>query len=231
MRPNRRRERNGYGHSTVRVGQGRRPGGVVLGHPRDNEGYRRAHRRRLRPHRQPDAGRVRLALPHAPQRGRVLLRRGGRDDLLRRRAEGESGGWGVRLRATRGPPRLRGKRNGAGQDTPAKLPGRLREVPRGSGRTGQGAEHTASGATRHGETDGDRRQVRNRFPGTASRPLGVLGGGPGRAGLLSCPYSPECVEGEFPELRHNGVLRSSCASLVLWSTYIPLRHEYAALVT
>ena len=59
----------------------------------------------------------------------------------------------------------------AGQDTPAKVPGGLRGVPRGSGRTGQGAEHTASGATRHGETDGDRRQVRHRDPGTATRQL------------------------------------------------------------
>ena len=31
--------------------------------------------------------------------------------------------------------------------------------------------------------------------------------------------SPECVEGEFCELRHNGVLGSSRASFVLWSTY------------
>ena len=37
----------------------------------------------------------------------------------------EAGGWGVRLRASRGPPRLRGRGDGAGQDTPAKLPGGL----------------------------------------------------------------------------------------------------------
>src|SRR5688572_30186118 len=28
-------------------------------------------------------------------------------------------------------------------------------------------------------------------------------------GPISCPYSPECVEGEFCELRRHGVLRSS----------------------
>src|ERR671911_1079761 len=29
-------------------------------------------------------------------------------------------------------------------------------------------------------------------------------------GLFSCPYSPECVEGEFCEVRRHGVLRSCC---------------------
>ena len=50
----------------------------------------------------------------------------------------KGGGWSVRLRTARDPPRLRGERNGAGQDPPAKLPGGLRGVPRGSGRAGQG---------------------------------------------------------------------------------------------
>jgi hypothetical protein len=35
----------------------------------------------------------------------------------------------------------------------------------------------------------------------------------------------------FCEVRIHGVLRSSDASLVLWSTYTPLTKEYAALVT
>ena len=44
--------------------------------------------------------------------------------------------------------------------------------------------------------------------------------------LRSLPpfYSPECVEEEFCELRHNGVLRSSDASLVLLSTYCAGAH-------
>ncbi len=46
-----------------------------------------------------------------------------------------------------------------GQDTPAKSPGGLRGVPRGSGRAGQGASLAAGGAARHGKADGDRRQV------------------------------------------------------------------------
>ena len=101
--------------------------------------------------------------------------------------------------------------DGASQDTPAKLPGWLREVPRRSGRTGQGAEHTAGGATRLAEIDGDRHQVRHRDPGTASWPLRVLGGGRDVSAPLSCPYAPECVEGECTEveLPHYGVLRSS----------------------
>jgi hypothetical protein len=37
-------------------------------------------------------------------------------------------------------------------------------------------------------------------------------------------YSPECLEGRFCELRIDGVLRSSCASLVLWSTYCSGAH-------
>jgi hypothetical protein len=44
-------------------------------------------------------------------------------------------------------------------------------------------------------------------------------------------FSPECVEEDFCELRHNAVLRSSGASLVLWSTYSFLIQEYADLVT
>jgi mannose-6-phosphate isomerase-like protein (cupin superfamily) len=52
-------------------------------------------------------------------------------------------------------------------NTPAGFEG----VPRGSERTRQGADHTAGGATRHGETDGDCRQVRHRDPGAAARPL------------------------------------------------------------
>jgi hypothetical protein len=35
---------------------------------------------------------------------------------------------------------------------------------------------------------------------------------------LFLPYSPECVEEQFCELRVYGVLRSSGASFVLWST-------------
>ena len=35
----------------------------------------------------------------------------------------------------------------------------------------------------------------------------------------------------FTEVRGIGILRSSDASLVLWSTYTPLTKEYAALVT
>ena len=39
-------------------------------------------------------------------------------------------------------------------------------------------------------------------------------------GSSSCPCSPECAEGEFCELRLNGVLRSSSATnFVLCSTY------------
>jgi quercetin dioxygenase-like cupin family protein len=71
------------------------------------------------------------------------------------------------------PPRVRGGGNGAGQDTPAKLPGGLRGVPRGGGRAGRGAGPAAGGAARHGEADGDRRQVRHRDLGAAARPLGM----------------------------------------------------------
>ena len=44
---------------------------------------------------------------------------------------------------------------------------------------------------------------------------------------------PSCAVSElgYAELRHNGVLRTLGASLVLWSTYIPLTQEYAASVT
>jgi hypothetical protein len=41
----------------------------------------------------------------------------------------------------------------------------------------------------------------------------------------------ECAEGVFYELRYDGVLRSSNASFVPWSTYIPLTQEYDAFVT
>src|SRR5215207_9293865 len=44
-------------------------------------------------------------------------------------------------------------------------------------------------------------------------------------------YSPEYVEYGFCEVPIHGVLRSSCASLVLWSTYTPLSREYDAFVT
>jgi hypothetical protein len=45
------------------------------------------------------------------------------------------------------------------------------------------------------------------------------------------PYSPKCVEVEFCELRIDGVLRSSGASFVLRSTYIPLTQGYVRAVT
>src|SRR5215217_6556281 len=42
-------------------------------------------------------------------------------------------------------------------------------------------------------------------------------------GSFSCPYSPKCLEGEFCELRHDGVLRSSPAGVAP-----PLRRAVSA---
>src|SRR5918995_706035 len=42
------------------------------------------------------------------------------------------------------------------------------------------------------------------------------GAGSSRLGPFSCPYSAECVEGVFSELRIHGVLRSSDASTFAW---------------
>ena len=50
--------------------------------------------------------------------------------------------------------------------------------------------------------------------------------------LIALPtYSPKCLEEVFCEVRIHGVLRSSSASFVLWSTYSYLTKEYAAFVT
>ena len=79
-------------------------------------------------------------------------------------------GLGVRLRTARGTSRVRGRGTDAGQDTPAKLPGGLRGVPRGSGRAGHGASLAAGGAARYGKADGDR----------AKYDIEILGPLPGR---------------------------------------------------
>ena|SRR5215211_3203030 len=53
--------------------------------------------------------------------------------------------------------------------------------------------------------------VEEHAPPEGGRGEPLLGLDPFEAtGSSSCPYSPECVEGKFCELHHDGVLRSSC---------------------
>jgi hypothetical protein len=59
----------------------------------------------------------------------------------------------------------------------------------------------------------EERERRLEHPSSEARPLrggpGPLGAGPGEVpGHSPSPYSPECVEGQFRELRPNGVLGS-----------------------
>src|SRR5215217_5598740 len=63
-------------------------------------------------------------------------------------------------------------------------------------------------------------------------PCGSALWAPDLTGRKSWRYSPECVEGEFCEVRIDGVLRSSSPNLVTGHTYIPLRHTiYCPTVT